>query len=150
LRYRWVVVALALVSASAFALSVQAGRWWTVGDVEIGPAGSRRSFGDAVSMSWAGGGPRWQRFGAATWGGGLIAMFVLVVLAGALAANRVPRLAGQTALVAVATVTLAATGFIALRPDGLPFAISAGIYWFVAAVVAGVAAALPVARFRKA
>jgi len=32
----------------------------------------------------------------------------------------------------------------------LPFAISAGIYWFVAAVVAGVAAALPVARFRKA
>lgn len=149
MKYRWVVVALALLSASAFALSVQAGRWWTVGDVEIGPGGARRSFGDAVGMSWAGGGPRWERFGAATWGGGLIAMFVLVVLAGSLAANRVPRLAGQTALVAVATVTLAAVGFVALRPDGLPFAVSTGIYWFVAALVAGVAAAVPVVRHRK-
>jgi hypothetical membrane protein len=79
----------------------------------------------------------------------LIAMFVLVVLAGALAARRVPRLAGQTALVAVATVTLAAIGFIALRPEGLPFEVSSGIYWFIAAVIAGVAAAVPVARHRK-
>lgn len=149
LKYRWLVVALALLAASSFALSVQAGRWWRVGDVEIGPGGAHRSFGDAVGMAWAGGGPRWERFGAATWAGGLIAMFVLVVMAGALAARRVPRLAALTALVAIGTVGATGIGFIAMRPDGLPFAVGPGIYWFVTAVAVGVAAALPVARRRS-
>src|SRR5262245_4079513 len=115
LKNRWSIVALALLAASAFALSVQAGRWWVIGDgeVEIGPFGAHSSFGGAGGFSWAGGSARWERFGVATGAGGLIAMLVLVVVAGAIAAHRVPRLAAQTALVAIATATLAAIGFLA-------------------------------------
>lgn len=147
MKHRWPVVALALASASTFALSVQAGRWWSIGDVEIGPFGSRSPFGGAGDLSWADGSARWERFGIATWAGGLIAMFVLVVLAGAVAANRVPRLAAKTALVAIATAGLAAIGFIVARPDNsLPFAIDRGVGLFVAAVVTGVLAAVSVLR----
>ena len=74
-------------------------------------------------------------------------MFVLVVLAGAVAANRVPRLAAKTALVAIATAGLAAIGFIAARPDnGLPFAIGRGMLLFAAAVIAGAIAGASVLR----
>lgn len=147
MKHRWFVIALALAAASAFALSVQAGRWWSIGEVEIGPFGSRSPFGGAGSLSWAGGSARWERFGVATWAGGLIAMFVLVVLAGAVAANRVPRLAAKTALVAIATAGLAAIAFIAARPDnGLPFAIGRGMVLFAAAVVAGVIGGASVLR----
>jgi hypothetical protein len=147
LKHRWFVVASALVAASAFALSVQAGRWWSIGDVELGPFGSRSPFGGAGDLSWAGGSARWERFGVATWAGGLIAMFVLVVLAGAVAANRVPKLAAKTALVAIATAGLAAIAFVAARPDnGLPFAIGRGVGLFVAAVVAGVIGVVGVLR----
>ena len=98
-------------------------------------------------LSWAGGSARWERFGVATWAGGLIAMLVLVVLAGAVAANRVPRLAAKTALVAIATATLTAIAFVASRPDnGLPFALDRGVVLFAAAVVAGVAGAVWVVR----
>jgi hypothetical protein len=147
LRYRWPVVALALVAASAFAVSVQAGRWWSIAEVEIGPFGSRSPFGGPGTLSWAGSSARWERFGIATWAGGLIAMFVLVVLAGAVAAHRVPRLAAKTALVAIVTATLVAIGFIAARPEnGLPFAMDRGVALFAAAVVAGGIAAIAVLR----
>ena len=147
MKHRWFVVALALASASAFALSVQAGRWWSIGDVEIGPFGSRSPFGGPGDLSWTGGTARWERFGVATWAGGLIAMFVLVVVAGAVAANRIPRLAAKTALVAIATAGLAALAFVATRPDnGLPFAIDRGVVLFAVAVVAGAVVAIGVLR----
>lgn len=147
LKYRWFVVALALAAASAFALSVQAGRWWSIGDVEIGPFGSRSPFGGPGDLSWAGGSARWQRFGIATWAGGLVAMVVLVVLAGAVAANRLPRLVAKTALVAIATAALAGMAFVATRPEnGLPFAIDRGVFLFVAAVVTGVLSGVGVLR----
>jgi hypothetical protein len=147
LKQRWVVVALALVAASAFALSVQAGRWWSIGEVEIGPFGSHSPFGGQGHLSWAGGSARWERFGVATGAGGLIAMFVLVVLAGAVAAKRVPRLAAKTALVAIATAGLAASGFVTARPDnGLPFEIGRGMVLFAAAIVAGVIGGIGVLR----
>jgi hypothetical protein len=147
LKHRWFVVALALASASAFALSVQAGRWWSIGDVEIGPSGSRSPFGGPGDLSWAGGSARWERFGVATWAGGLIAMFVLVVLAGAVAANRIPRLAAKTALVAIATAGLAGIAFIATRPDnGLPFVMDRGVVLFAAAAFAGVVVGVGVLR----
>lgn len=147
MKHRWFVVALALVSASAFALSVQAGRWWSIGDVEIGPSGSRSPFGGPGDLSWAGGSARWERFGVATWAGGLIAMFVLVVLAGAVAANRIPRLAAKTALVAIATAGLAGLAFIATRPDNeLPFVMDRGVVLFAAAAFAGVVVGVGVLR----
>jgi hypothetical protein len=149
-RHRWIIVALALAAASAFAVSVQAGRWWTISDVEVGPFGSRSPFGGAADLSWAGGSVRWQRFGFATGAGGLIAMLVLIVLAGALAAGRVPRLAARTALVAIATATLAAVGFVVARPDnGLPFALGRGAALFAAAVIVGALAAVGALRLGR-
>lgn len=147
MKHRWFVVALALVAASAFALSVQAGRWWVLGEVEIGPFGSRSPFGGRGGLSWVGGTARWERLGMATWAGGLIAMFVLVVLAGAVAARRVPRLAARTALVAIVTAVLPAIAFVAARPgDGLPYEIARGIGLFAAAVVIGAIAVIRVLR----
>jgi hypothetical protein len=147
LKHRWSVVALALVAASAFALSVQAGRWWTIGDVEIGPFGSLSPFGGPGNLSWAGGSARWERFGVASGAGGLIAMLVLLVVAGAVAAHRVPKLAARTALVAIATASLAAVAFIVARPDnGLPFELGRGVILFAAAAALGVAAAVRVLR----
>lgn len=144
---RWLVVALALLAASAFAVSVQAGRWWSIGDVAIGPFGARSPFGGSGGLSWAGGSPRWERFGIATGAGALIAMFVLITVAGAVAARRVPKLAAKTALVSIATATLAAIGFVAARPDGaLPFALDRGLVLFAVAVVLGATAAIRVLR----
>src|SRR5262249_51429170 len=130
-----------------FALSVQAGRGGSIGDVDIGPLGARSPFGGAGDLSWAGGGARWERFGVATGAAGLIAMFVLVVVAGAGAGHRVPRLAARAALVAVATALVAASGFVAMRPDnGLPFELGRGVVLFGIGVVLGVAAAIQVLR----
>lgn len=137
---------LALIAASAFALSVQGGSWWSIGDVTIGPFGAHSPFGGAGDLSWAGDNPRWERFAAATGAGGLIAMFVLVVLAGAVAAKRVPRLAARTAIAAILTAGLAAIGFIATRPTDLPFALDRGVALFALAVVAGAIAAVRVLR----
>jgi hypothetical protein len=144
---RWLAVACALISASAFALSVQAGRWWTIGDVEIGPFGSRSPFGGAGDLAWAGGSVQWLRFGKATWAAGLIAMFVLLVLAGGIAAKRVPRLAAKTALIAIATAGLAGVGFLATRPaNGMPFQLGLGVGGFAIGVGVGVLAAITVLR----
>ena len=149
LKHRWLIVALALAAASAFAVSVQAGRWWSIANVEIGPFGSRSPFRGAGALSWAGGSARWERFGVATWAGALIAMFVLVVVAGAVAANRVPKLAAKTALVAIATAVATAIGFVASRPEnGLPFAIGRGMPLFGAAVLVGLVVAVAVLRAR--
>src|SRR5215510_4114634 len=102
LKHRWSLIAAALVGASGFALSVQGGRWWSIGDVTVGPTGARSPFGGLGGFSWAGGSAQWGRFGVATYAAGMIAMLVLIFVAGALAARRVPRLAARTALVAVA------------------------------------------------
>lgn len=147
MKYRWFVVAIALVAASAFALSVQAGRWWVIGEVEIGPFGTRSPFGGPGDLGWAGGSARWERFGVATWAAGLIAMFVLLVLAGAVAARRVPRLAARTTLVAIGTATLVGIAFLMSRPDhGLPFELARGTYLFAGAVIAGTLVAIRVLR----
>ena len=149
MKYRWLLVAGALVAATAFALSVQGGRWWSIGDVGIGPLGARSPFGGAGGLSWAGATARWERFGAATFAAGLIAMFALIVVAAGLAARRVPRLAARTALVAIATAVAVGAGFVALRPEnGLPFALGHGVPLFAGGAVLGAAIALRIARTR--
>lgn len=148
-KQRWLLVIAALVAASAFALSVQAGRWWTIDDITVGPLGAHSPFGGPGGLSWTGGSPRWERLGAATWAGGMIAMFVLIVLAGGLAARRIPRLAARTAIVAIATAMLAGAGFVATRPEnGLPFALDRGAALFAIGIVIGALAAAGVLRVR--
>ncbi|MDQ3365559.1 MAG: hypothetical protein M3680_09035 [Myxococcota bacterium] len=151
MKFRWVTVGLALIAATAFGLAVQLGRWWSVADVQIGPFGSRHCFaGDCqpAGLGWIGN-PQWMRFGIATWAAGLIALFVLVLLAAGVASRRVPRLVAKCALVSIVTATLVATGFVALFP-GVPGAsLDRGIWLFAVAVVTGVAAAVTVLRARS-
>lgn len=149
MKSRWIVVALALVAASAFAVSVWAGRWWSIGDVEIGPFGSKQCFGGdchATGLGWVGGSERWLRMGTATWAGGLIAMFVLMIVAAGVAARRVPKLAARTALVAIGTAVVAGVAFIAQYPGVDGARVDRGLWLFICAVVLGTAAAIGVLR----
>ena len=153
MKSRWAIVVLALLAASAFAISVQAGRWWSVGDVEIGPFGSRNCFGGEcrpTSLSWIGGTERWARFGVATWAGGLLAMLVLLAMAGASAAKRVPKLVARMALVSVATTLAAGIGFIAQFPGVEGAAIDRGLWMWIAGIALGTIAAILVVRQRPA
>ena len=153
MRSRWGIVALALLSASAFALSVQGGRWWSVLNVEIGPFGSRRCFGTEcgpAGLGWIGAGDGWARLGMATWAGALVSMAVLVVLAAALAAKRVPRLVAKMALSAIATATLVG-GLFAVKFPGIDgAAVDRGLPLFGVAVALGVAASVLTLRMRPA
>lgn len=152
-KSRWAIVALALLSASAFAVAVQAGRWWSVGDVQIGPFGSRNCFGGdcrPTGLSWIGGSERWARFGVATWAAGLLAMLVLLVIAGAVAARRSPKLVAKMTLVTIATALAAALGFFLQFPGVEGAAIDRGVWLFAVAVPLGIAAAVLVLRQRPA
>ncbi len=147
LRHRWLLVAASLIAAAGFALSVQGGQWWSISDVTLGPLGARSPFGGIGGFSWAGGSAQWERFGFATYAAGLIAMLVLIFVAGALAARRVPRLAAKTAIVAITVATLVGSGFAKGVPhNGLPFALDRGFWLFAGAVVVGACAAASVLR----
>jgi len=150
MKERWLIAPLALVSASLFAVSVQAGHWWSVEMFELGPFGSRQCMnGDCQPLGLAGfANPRWERFGMATWAAGMIAMLVLVVVAGAVAAKRMPRMMAKLALVAVATALVVGAGFVLLRPDIPNTSVGRGLYMFAGAVVSGAAAALLLLRRR--
>ena len=148
-KERWLLVAGAIAAAAGFALSVQGGQWWSISDVTVGPLGAHSPFGGLGGLSWTGASARWERFGAATFGAGLIAMFVLIVVAGALAAKRIPRLAARTAIVALMTATVVGGAFVATRPGGLPFAVDRGIWLFFGAIVVGAATAIGVLRLAR-
>ncbi len=119
-RTRWICVALALGGAALMALAVQSGAWWSIaGQVEVRPMGSQWCIDGncaAVSHDWLGGSALWERSGVATYMGALVAAFVLVIMASALAAGRRATLAASSALVAVLTAALAAGLFVALFP----------------------------------
>jgi len=148
---RWFVVILTLCACVAFAMSVQGGQWWVIGNAEVGPFGAKRCFEDGCTptgLGWLGADERWMRIGMGTWAGGLISVFVLIVMAGAIAAKRIPKLAAKTALVAIATVTLAGMWFVVQFPRETHAAaeLSRGAILFVVAIVLGVASAIWVLR----
>jgi hypothetical protein len=152
-KHRWLIVAIALVAATAFALSVWGGRWWSIGEVEIGPFKSRQCFGGEcrpASLTWIGGTERWLRMGMATWAGGLISMLVLSIVAAGVAARRIPKLAAKTALVSIATVTIAGALFVAQYPGVDGAGVDRGLYLFACAIVLGIVAAVGVLRARPA
>src|SRR5262245_42761394 len=93
-RSRLLTVVLAVLGATSFAISVQSA-WWEVGEVAIGPFGARRCFSGECSetdLGWIGGSDLWLRSAIAARVAGYIAMFVLLMFAGARAANREPKL----------------------------------------------------------
>jgi hypothetical protein len=152
MRKPWIIVAFALISASAFALSVQSGRWWSVGEVAIGPFGTRHCFDGecrASGLAWLGGSDLWMRSAVATGVAGLVTSFLLVVIAGALAARRVPRLAARSSLAALATALAVGGYFVARFPRGDVASIDRGVVLFVVGIVFGIPAAIAVLRSAK-
>lgn len=147
-RTRWITVGLALIAACAFALAVQTA-WWSVAEVTIGPFGSRHCFGGECSetgLAWLGGADLWMRSGIATRAAGYISMFVLVVLAGSVAAKRVPALIARASLASILTAIVSGVYFLVAFPGVAEASISAGMFLFAGAIIAGVAGAIVVLR----
>jgi hypothetical protein len=146
---RWLSVALAVLGAAAFALSVEGGRWWRLGELELGPLGARGCFGGECrsrGLAWLGGDAAWLRSAVATSAGALIAAVSLLALAAGVAAGRRPTLAAKTALVALGTSLVPAALFVAWFPGVTGAAVDRGIYLFAAAGAASLAAAVVVLR----
>ena len=148
-----------MVSATLFALSAWIGQWWTVGEVAIGPMGSRHCFnGNCRSggLAWTNGTELWQRTAVATWAGSLLTMLLLLAIAGAIAANvknevmfnRAAKLIAKSTLTALATTAIAGSYFIAKMPGVEGLAIGQGLILFVVAIVLG--AVTPIRALRRA
>jgi hypothetical protein len=149
---RVVSVVSALVAATAFAIAVEGGHWWSIGaDVHVGPLATERCFGGECgsgSLAWAGGGDSWERAGFATYVGGLCAAAMLVALAGALAAKRSGRLLAAVVGVSLCVVGAAGASFVTLRP-ALPGAtIDRGAIAFAIAIIVAIATVIVVVRTR--
>jgi hypothetical protein len=127
------------------------GRWWAIGDfAEIGPFRSKHCFGggecQAAGLAWVGGGDRWMRLGMATWAAGLVTGFMLVVMAGALAANRIPKLVAKSVLVSIVTASLAGTVFVATFPGMEGASLARGAWSYFVGIVLALVAAISVLR----
>ena len=150
---RWLAVALALLAAAALAISVEAGMWWSVGEVTIGPFGSHHCFTAdcrGSGLAWIGGSDLWMRGAIATGVACVLASILLVVVAGAAAAGRAARLAARMVLVSLATA-LACGVYFYVRFPGVPGAhVATGVPLFGAGIVLGAAAAIIVARTPRA
>jgi hypothetical protein len=86
-----------------------------------------------------------MRAGVAARAGGYIAAFVLIVVAGALAAKRIPRLMARASIVSIVTAAAAGGYFVFKFPAGAlgnEGSLGHGIFLFVTAIVLGVAAAV--------
>lgn len=146
---RWLYIAVALGAASLFATSLWIGRWWTVGEVAIGPMGSRYCFGGDCrpgGLAWIGGSALWERAATATWAAGFVAMAALIGLAGAIAAGRVPTLVAKSTLVAIATAFVAGGYFAVTFPGIGGAAVGSGMVLYAAAGVLGLAVPVRVLR----
>jgi hypothetical protein len=170
---RWIAIGCALVAASAFALSVWVGQWWSIAtphlpsevlhgpaepdlsiaDVTVGPLGSYACFGGecrARGLGWLGASARWERTAFASAATGLFAMALLVVLAAGLAAKRKATIVARTALVSVATALACGSYLVATFP-GMPGArLGIGVLLFALAVVLGGGAAVMALRSGRA
>ena len=155
MKSRWLVVALALVAACLFALSVWVGAWWTIGEWTVGPFGARGCMGNDCGLrglGWLEGGDLWMRSAIATGVAGVIAMFLAVAVAGALAARRVPKLVARSLLAALATALVVGVFFFVKFPGmgGAERHLGMGAPLYAAAIAIGAVAAILVQRARAA
>lgn len=151
MRSRLLPLILALAGASLFAFAVQT-TWWSAGGVTIGPFGSRHCFGGECGergLAFLGGTDLWMRAGIAARAAGYIAMFILIIVAGALAAKRVPRMMARSSIVATLTAALTGGYFLAAFPQaslGHQETMGPGAFLFIGAVVVAIAAAVVTLR----
>ena len=128
-----------MVSAALFALSTWIGQWWIDVDVAIGPMGTRGCVGGVCGggLRWTGGSELWMRTAIATWVGSLLTMMLLLGVAGALAANRVPKLLAKSTLSSLVTTAVVGIYFIVKMPAMPGLEVAQGMILFVAAIVLG-------------
>jgi hypothetical protein len=127
--------------------------WWSVGEVTIGPFGARHCFGGECresGLKWIGGSELWMRSAVAVRAAGYIAMFVLIMLAGAIAARREPKLVARGAVAAIVTAAAVGAYFAAAFPGINGASMSLGVIEFAVAIVVGVAAVVTFLRRRSA
>lgn len=148
MKSRWLAIGLSLVGAAALALSsIEA--WWTTGEAAIGPFGTHVCLGSdckARGLSWLGGTDLWMRSGVATRAAAIIATALLVLLAGALAAKRVPKLVARTTMVALSAAVVVGAYFFAKFPSPGGDRMATGPGLFAAGIVLGAIAAILVYR----
>ena len=150
-RTRWIVALLAIAAASAFALAVQGGHWWSIGEVTIGPFGSHHCFGGScrtTGLAWIGASDLWMRVAIGTGAAGLLAAALLVMLGGAVAAGRVPKLLAWTGGVAILTASVVGAFFLAgfHGVGGAHATPGRGVALFFGAIPLGLGAAMLVLR----
>lgn len=148
---RLTTIAASLIAAGLFSFAVYGGRWWTVGEVHVGPVSTQRCFGgvcESSSLAWAHGSEVWERAGTATWAAGLVASLVLVALAGALAAGRAGRLAAGVTMIATMTAIVAGGVFISQRPDMPGMETARGVWLYSGGIVVALGAAIAAYRSR--
>lgn len=149
---RWSSVALSVSAAAAFAVSVGSGRWWSVGggSFEIGPLGTQQCTGGdcrPVGMPLDAG-PRFVRAATASAAAGFIAVLILLIVAGAIAARRTPKLLARLCVASLVTCVLAAALFVSTFPsETLPTAeLARGFYLYALGVVLGAGCLLSAPR----
>jgi hypothetical protein len=148
-RARWLYVAFAVLAAMAFATSVWVAPWWTVGEVRIGPLGSRHCFGGEcrpAGLAWIGAPDLWMRSALATGAAGLVAMMLLLGVAGGFAARRAPVLVAKMTLVAIASAIACAAYFVAQFPGLQGATLGLGAILFAVGAVMGAVSPLVVLR----
>jgi len=148
MKSRWLALALALVGAAALALSsIEA--WWTAGEVTIGVFGTHHCFGgdcQSTGLSWLDGSDIWMRSAVATRAAAIIACALLVLLAGALAAKRVPKLVARTTMVALAAGVVVGGYFVWKYPSPGGDHMTLGAALYAGGIVLGAIAAILVYR----
>ncbi|MEP6862043.1 MAG: hypothetical protein ABJE66_15570 [Deltaproteobacteria bacterium] len=136
MKSRWPFVAIAVISAALLAISVWVGNWWSVGGLEIGPFGAHECFsGDCRPTTISGAPELWQRCGTAVWAGGIMSMILLLAIAAAIAAKRMPKMLAKSSLTAIVTTGLVGAYFIAKLPAPTGMQVGQAVYLFVVAVV---------------
>ena len=150
-KRRLTTIALSIVAAAFFSLAVVGGRWWTIGEVGVGPVSTQRCFDgrcETGSLAWAEGSEVWERAGTATWAAGMVASLVLVALAGALAAGRAARLGATVAMIATMTCIVAGGVFVTQRPSIEGIEVARGTWFFALGIVWAIGAAVSTLRAR--
>jgi len=146
---RWIAVALALAAAISLGFSIEGNRWWSFGDVTVGPFGTVQCFGGhcrQTGFSWLQASETWLRTATGTGAAGTFAAFALILLAGATAAGRVARLLAQMALVALGTALAAAIAFVVLFPRLGAASLDIGLVLFGVGIVLGAVSPILVLR----
>ena len=149
---RWIIVAISLLSACCFALSVWAGMLWSVGQFDIGPLGIHHCSGGECTnqgLAWANGSERWLRTANGVAAAGVIAMLAQLIVAGALAAGRVPKLASRGCIAAVVTAIAVGVLFVAGAPAMQHASPDRGMYLYFAACVIGFVAPILTLRAKQ-